>query len=136
MKRLLLDTQVLLWWLADDPRLPAWAIATVQAPGAEVFVSQVSLWELALKQRQGRVQLDLARLEQEVTRQHFHWLPLRNEHLLALAQLDISAPSDLFDQLLLVQSRHEPLLLLTADAALRSCGDTVLGLEPPSPAQP
>ena len=99
MKRLLLDTQVLLWWLADDPRLPAWAIAAVQAPGAEVFVSQVSLWELALKQRQGRVQLDLARLEQEVTRQHFHWLPLRNEHLLALAQLDSSAaPSDLFDQ--------------------------------------
>ena len=78
MKRLLLDTQVLLWWLADDPRLPAWAIAAVQAPGAEVFVSQVSLWELALKQRQGRVQLDLARLEQEVTRQHFHWLPLSN----------------------------------------------------------
>ena len=65
----------------------AWAIAAVQAPGAEVFVSQVSLWELALKQRQGRVQLDLARLEQEVTRQHFQWLPLRNEHLLALAEL-------------------------------------------------
>ena len=105
MKRLLLDTQVLLWWLADDPRLPAWAVAAVQAPGAEVFVGQVSLWELALKQRQGRVQLDLARLEQEVTRQHFHWLPLSNEHLLALAELDSSAaPSDLFDQLLLVQS--------------------------------
>jgi PIN domain nuclease of toxin-antitoxin system len=137
MKRLLLDTQVLLWWLADDPRLPAWAIAAVQAPGAEVFVSQVSLWELALKQRQGRVQLDLARLEQEVTRQHFHWLPLSNEHLLALAQLDTSAaPSDLFDQLLLVQSRQEPLLLLTADTALRSCGATVLGLEPAAPAQP
>ena len=137
MKRLLLDTQVLLWWLADDPRLPAWAIAAVQAPGAEVFVSQVSLWELALKQRQGRVQLDLARLEQEVTRQHFHWLPLRNEHLLALAELDSSAaPSDLFDQLLLVQSRQEPLLLLTADAARRSSGATVLGLEPAALAQP
>ena len=49
MKRLLLDTQVLLWWLADDPRLPAWAIAAVQAPGAEVFVSQVSLWELGIE---------------------------------------------------------------------------------------
>ena len=47
-----------------------------------------------------------------------------------------AAPSDLFDQLLLVQSRQEPLLLLTADAALRSCGATVLGLEPAAPTQP
>jgi len=137
MKRLLLDTQVLLWWLADDPRLPPWAIAAVQAPEAEVFVSQVSLWELALKQRQGRVQVDLARLEQEVNRQHFHWLPLDNKHLLALAQQDSSAlPSDLFDQLLLVQSRLEPLLLLTADPSLQSWSDTVLLLHPPEPGQP
>ena len=132
MKRLLLDTQVLLWWLADDPRLPPWAIAAVQAPGAEVFVSQVSLWELALKQHQGRVRVDLANLEKEVSRQHFHWLPLGNDHLLALAQLDSSTlPSDLFDQLLLVQSRLEPLLLLTADPALQAWGETVLVLHPP-----
>jgi PIN domain nuclease of toxin-antitoxin system len=137
MKRLLLDTQVLLWWLADDPRLPLWTIAAVQAPGAEVFVSQVSLWELALKQRQGRVRVDLARLEQEVNRQHFHWLPLDNNHLLALAQQDSSAlPSDPFDQLLLVQSRLEPLLLLTADPTLHPWGDTVLLLHPPEPGQP
>lgn len=135
MKRLLLDTQVLLWWLVDDPRLPPWAIAAVQAPGAEVFVSQVSLWELALKQRQGRVQLDLARLEQEVAEQNFLWLPLGNDHLLALAQLDTSAgPADLFDQMLLVQSRHEPLLLLTADSSLQPYGATVLVLTPlPTP---
>jgi PIN domain nuclease of toxin-antitoxin system len=137
MKRLLLDTQVLLWWLADDPRLPRWAIAAVQAPGAEVFVSQVSLWELALKQRQGRVRLDLARLEQEVSRQNFRWLPLGNDHLLALAHLaSTDLPSDLFDQLLLVQSRLEPLLLLTADPALQPWGETVLMLHPPGPSQP
>ena len=124
MKRLLLDTQVLLWWLADDPRLPAWAIAAVQAPGAEVFVSQVSLWELALKQRQGRVQLDLARLEQEVTRQHFHWLPLRNEHLLALAQLDSSAaPSTVMaGPLAAVMAGQAPLAPAPAPWPRRSAG--------------
>ncbi|MFO7628094.1 MAG: type II toxin-antitoxin system VapC family toxin [Prochlorococcaceae cyanobacterium] len=131
MRRLLLDTQVLLWWLADDPRLPAWAIAMVQAPGAEVFVSQVSLWELAVKQRQGLVQLDLARLEQEVPRQNFLWLPLRNQHLLALAELE-AAPghNDPFDQLLIAQCRYEPLLLLSADAALQPYQPSVLILQP------
>lgn len=131
MSRLLLDTQVLLWWLADDPRLPAWAIAMVQSPGAEVFVSQVSLWELAVKQRQGLVQLDLKRLEQEVPRQNFLWLPLRNQHLLALAELE-AAPGhhDRFDQLLIAQCRHEPLLLLSADAALQPYEPSVLILQP------
>ena len=59
--------------------------------------------------------------------------------LLQAGQVELdsyAAPSDLFDQLLLVQSRQEPLLLLTADAAMRSCGATVLGLEPAAPAQP
>ena len=137
MRRLLLDTQVLLWWLADDPRLPAWAVATVQAPGAEVFVSQVSLWELAIKQRQGQVALDLRQLEREVELQHFQWLPLRNSHLLALAALHTEAnPGDLFDQMLVVQSRQEPLLLLTADASLQAWGETVLVITSEQPGQP
>lgn len=141
MSRLLLDTQLVLWWLADDPRLPAAALTMVQAPGAEVFVSQVSLWELAHKQRLGLVALDLARLEQEVPRQNFLWLPLRNDHLLALAALE--APpghADPFDLLLIAQSRQEPLLLLTADSGLQPFGATVLLLDPlqngpPTPAR-
>jgi PIN domain nuclease of toxin-antitoxin system/antitoxin (DNA-binding transcriptional repressor) of toxin-antitoxin stability system len=144
MSRLLLDTQLLLWWLADDPRLPAAALAMVQAPGAEVFVSQVSLWELAHKRRQGLVELDLARLEQEVPRQNFRWLPLRNAHLLALAALEATPCADPFDLLLIAQSRQEPLLLLTADSGLQPFGATVLLLDPqqhgpstkPSPSPP
>jgi Uncharacterized protein conserved in bacteria len=64
--RLLLDTHLLLWWLNDDPRLAESVVARVQAPDAEVFVSQASLWEMAIKLSLGRLQLDLPELERQV----------------------------------------------------------------------
>ena len=78
MTRLLLDTHLLLWWLKDDPRLPVAVVERVQAPGAEVFVSQASLWEMAIKASIGRLQVDLPELERLVPLQGFRWLPIRN----------------------------------------------------------
>ena len=57
MTRLLLDTHLVLWWLNDDPQLPAAAVERVRSVDAEVFVSQVSLWEMAIKVSISRLQL-------------------------------------------------------------------------------
>ena len=46
--RLLLDTHVLLWWLADDRKLARAARAIIANPDNEVLVSSVSLWEIAI----------------------------------------------------------------------------------------
>jgi PIN domain nuclease of toxin-antitoxin system len=125
--RLLLDTHLLLWWLKDDPRLPVAVVERVQAPGAEVFVSQASLWEMAIKASIGRLQVDLPELERLVPLQGFRWLPIRNEHLLAVAQLESGGVHrDPFDRLLVCQSRVEPMLLLTVDSQLRRYGATVI----------
>ncbi len=127
MTRLLLDTHLLLWWLKDDPRLPVAVVERVQAPGAEVFVSQASLWEMAIKASIGRLQVDLPELERLVPLQGFRWLPIRNEHLLAVAQLESDGVHrDPFDRLLVCQSRVEPMLLLTVDSQLRRYGATVI----------
>jgi hypothetical protein len=46
----------------------------------------------------------------------FRWLPIRNSHLLAVAELETDGEHrDPFDRLLVCQSRTEPMLLLTAD---------------------
>lgn len=129
MTRLLLDTHLLLWWLGDDPRLPAEALERVQAPEAEVFVSQASLWEIAIKASLGRLRVDLPELERQVPLLGFRWLPIRNAHLLAVAELESDGDHrDPFDRLLVCQSRVEPLLLLTVDSQLRSYGPTVIVL--------
>ena len=41
--RRLLATHLVLWWLNGDPQLPQAVVERVQAPEAEVFVSQVPL---------------------------------------------------------------------------------------------
>jgi len=124
--RLLLDTHLLLWWLAADPRLSPSVLDLVQRPEAEVFVSKVSLWELAIKQSLGKVRVALAELEAQVPRQGFQWLPIQNAHLLAVAQLEIDPHHrDPFDRLLVCQSRVEPMQLLTADRSLQRYGSTV-----------
>jgi PIN domain nuclease of toxin-antitoxin system len=126
MTRYLLDTHLLLWWLAGDPQLPPEVVERVRAAEAEVFVSQASLWEMAIKVSIGRLRVDLAELERQVPRQGFRWLPIRNAHLLAVATLESDGDHrDPFDRLLVCQSRMEPLLLLTVDSQLRPHGSTV-----------
>jgi PIN domain nuclease of toxin-antitoxin system len=127
LTRLLLDTHLVLWWLNGDPRLPQPVMERVQAEQAEVFVSQASLWEMAIKASIGRLQVDLPELERQVPLQGFRWLPISNAHLLAVADLETDGVQrDPFDRLLVCQSRVEPMLLLTVDTQLRSYGATVI----------
>ena len=127
MTRLLLDTRLVLWWLNGNPQLPQAVVERVQAPEAEVFVSQASLWEMAIKVSIGRLQLDLPELERQVPLQGFRWLPISNAHLLAVAGLETDGVHrDPFDRLLVCQSRVEPMLLLTVDTQLGGYGTTVI----------
>ena len=129
MTRLLLDTHLVLWWLNGDPRLPQAVVERVQVPEAEVFVSQVSLWEMAIKVSIGRLQVDLPEMERQVPLQGFRWLPISNAHLLAVGDLETDGVHrDPFDLLLVCQSLVEPMLLLTVDSQLRSYGATVIVL--------
>ena len=40
----LLDTCALIWFLRDDPELSEKAAQTIEHPGADAFVSVVSIW--------------------------------------------------------------------------------------------
>jgi PIN domain nuclease of toxin-antitoxin system len=87
MARLLLDTHLVLWWLMAEERLPQALIPLVMDPKNETFVSQASLWEIAIKVSLGRLSADLVQLEKVIPEQGFHWLNLSNAHLLAVAEL-------------------------------------------------
>ena len=55
--RLLLDAHALLWFLADDPKLSASAKAAIEDPANERWLSPISLLEIALKNRRGKLPL-------------------------------------------------------------------------------
>jgi PIN domain nuclease of toxin-antitoxin system len=55
--RLLLDTHVLLWFQADDLQSTGLARSTVLEPTNERWLSPISLLEIALKNRLGKLPL-------------------------------------------------------------------------------
>jgi len=56
-ERLLLDTHALLWWQAESDRLSSRAAVAI-AGADRVWISAISLWEVATLTRMGRVALD------------------------------------------------------------------------------
>ncbi len=123
--RLLLDTHLLLWWQADDPRLPA-DLPTLVDEADVVYASQVSLWEVVIKASLGKLELDVPLFTNNLGKQGFKWLAINNAHILAIADLPVfSDHKDPFDRLLVAQSQSEPLLFLTADTKLDRYGETV-----------
>ena len=122
--RLLLDTHILLWWLANDASLPETAAAQIRDPETVIFVSAVSLWEIWLKHSLGKLELP-ADFEQILAEEGFENLSLSGEHARGVALLPWHH-RDPFDRMLVAQARVENLRLLTADSALSAYGDFVL----------
>ena len=59
--KLLLDTHILLWWVSRDPRLPESYLAVLEKSDAEnpLWLSEISLWEIATLHSLGRIELRL-----------------------------------------------------------------------------
>lgn len=122
---LLLDTHILLWWLADDKRLPKVAVKTIAATDGSIFVSVASVWEIAIKVAQNRIKVDPDILLNGIAQSGFQLLPITAQHALQTARLPLYH-RDPFDRMLVAQAQVEPLHLLTHDAALRPYGDAIL----------
>jgi len=115
--RLLLDTQVLLWWLGDSRRLGRRTHALLASSESAVWISAGVTWEIAIKVGLGR--LDLGEppevcLPRELERSGFQPLPITVGHSLAVRTLP-KIHSDPFDRILLAQALLEGMTLVTSD---------------------
>jgi PIN domain nuclease of toxin-antitoxin system len=114
--RILLDTHVLLWFIAADPRLGRRARAMVSAPEHAALISLVSLWEIALKARLGKLEADFEAVLDIVTATDFVMLDLKSSHLRALTALPVLPDHrDPFDHLLIAQAMAEDAAFMTDD---------------------
>jgi len=124
MMRLLLDTHVLLWWLADAPQLGGDARREIAAPRNLVYVSAVSLWEIVIKKSSGKLTLP-DNWSEAVEAEPFRRLPVTWDHALGVGQLP-AIHRDPFDRLLIAQATVEDLVLVTDDATVQSYGVATL----------
>ncbi|MGI9147969.1 MAG: type II toxin-antitoxin system VapC family toxin [Chloroflexota bacterium] len=116
--RLLLDTHVLLWALAEPHRLSEDAADLIRTSSNEVLVSAASAWEIATKYRLGKLpgagpivggfaaHLAVLRAEE---------LPVRSTHALRAGSLVVEH-RDPFDRMLAAQAIVEGVRLVTQDS--------------------
>ncbi len=116
---MLLDTHIFLWWLADDQRLPSGWQDKLKNGRNLVYVSAVSIWELAIKKSIGKLtiktQIDLSDLIHE---SGFAELPVSARHAAGVESLSLHH-ADPFDRLLIAQAQIETLSIMTMDAVFR-----------------
>ncbi|MBS3896364.1 type II toxin-antitoxin system VapC family toxin [Silanimonas sp.] len=122
--RLLLDTHVALWAITDSKRLKK-ATRTMMTDASEVYVSAVSIWEVAIKRSLGRIDFDASTFAAGVRDSGFVSLPITDAHAAGVQALPMHH-ADPFDRLLIAQAIHEPLRLLTADALLEPYSELVV----------
>lgn len=124
--RLLLDTHLLLWALAEPDRLDAKTKLALEDPGNEVLFSAASLWEIAIKAGLGRVDFnfDPQQVLQAALETGFVELPVRSDAAVLVAKLPLYH-RDPLDRLLIAQTMSEPVRFYTADPLLRPYSELV-----------
>jgi PIN domain nuclease of toxin-antitoxin system len=126
--RLLLDTHALLWFLADDPRLSPVARIAIEDLANERWLSPISLLEIAIKNRLGKLPLPApfaTLFPSTLAVEDIHLLPLESSHIAPLTTLPLHH-RDPFDRLLAATALVEGLTLVSADPIFDAYGFTRL----------
>jgi len=97
------------------------------ATDAELFVSAAGWWELAIKVRAGRVDVDLAKMRAALEHREVHELAVTFAHAEAAASLPL-LHGDPFDRMMVAQAALEKLTLMTRDRELARYGSMVLAV--------
>ncbi len=121
---LLLDTHILLWWLADDPRLAQTVRKKITDPAERVLISAATVWEIGIKQAIGKLEAPESILI-ATQEEGFEELPITGQH----AELAACLPDhhkDPFDRMLIAQAKLEGLTLVTADSAIETYDVVIL----------
>ena len=78
--KLLIDTQLIFWWLVEPSRLPAQAQRLIEDSTDSVMVSVASEWELAIKVSTKKIGLDMPTFSQGIDNAGFDRLGITPLH--------------------------------------------------------
>jgi len=118
----LLDTHVFLWKIADTDKIPKKVFAATEDTDNEVFVSSVSLWEIAIKTRNNKLDLgsisndDLIPLAKQMG---IGTIALDPEEAVTGGKLIESTHFDPFDRMLIWQAIQRNMVLVSGDAEFK-----------------
>lgn len=116
--KILIDTQIFLWLFGFANRISPDVESLLKSGKQNVYFSAASVWEIAIKYSNGKLQLpDKPEIfvPDRMRRAGFRRLEITHEHALTVASLP-QIHKDPFDRLLAAQAAVENLTLLSSDS--------------------
>ena len=112
----LLDTHTFLWFIAGSSDLSLKAKSIILNPDHKKFISIASFWEIAIKLRLEKIQLDIPFKEpkDQALRNGFQILPILFEDTLKLSSLEYHH-RDPFDRIIISQALQNEFTIISKD---------------------
>ena len=118
MRKYLIDTHVIIWLLENDDKLSRTARREIENPDNQIFVSIVSLFEIAIKVKIGKLDFNKSvnDIVKELNNQGINILALNAFHIENYQSVPLIAyHRDPFDRILIATALHENLSIITID---------------------
>ena len=115
MKKLLIDTHILIWFITEHPQLTNKSKTLIEN-SQSCFISVASLWEIGIKMSLGKLELriNLDELVKIILESGFAILPINQIHVIKNSELNFFH-KDPFDRILIAQALIEDLEIITSD---------------------
>jgi|ERR1035437_962423 PIN domain nuclease of toxin-antitoxin system len=118
-KSYLLDTHCLLWFQENNPKIPSRVMDIIQNPANTIYFSQISLFEISIKQKIGKLPLFLTEIKEvyhQAIKDDFIFLPVQNSHIFYYDKIPLlKKHRDPFDRLLIATASVENSIIITSD---------------------
>jgi len=126
--KLLLDTQILLWFVNDDLQLNDHLKDLIEDKNNTIYLSIASLWEMSIKYNLGKLKFESSYqefVELEIIQSCINLLDIKVNHLYVHSHLP-SYHKDPFDRLIIAQSIAENIPLISVDSIFSQYPVTII----------
>lgn len=122
--RYLLDTHTFLWFINDDMALSGHAKGLIEHPDHDIYLSVVSIWEMAIKISLGKLALPTPFedfITSQIANNNITLLDIKIVHATGILGLPFHH-RDPFDRLILAQAQYEKLTIIGNDSIFSNYG--------------
>lgn len=124
MKKYLIDTHILIWAILEDPKLSSKVEAILKNSDNLIFVPQVCLYEIAIKQKLNKLpdfDISITDLVEKIGLIDFQIMFIKNEHIDAYNSIDlVEDHRDPFDRLIIATAFNEKIPVISADEKFKN----------------
>jgi len=128
MDKVLIDTQIIIWFLEQPKAIPNTILMAVRNPANTVYYSQISLVEIGIKTKIGKLKLSvtLPELILELKMEGILPIPLSDDHICKCLELPLyEEHRDPFDRLLAATAWFEDYSFATTDQSFQLYKDLI-----------